>query len=494
MLLLHILAAVAVAAAESVKIVGNKFYFDNGTQFYIKGVAYQQDSNAVTDPEDKFKDPLADFEACKRDLPYLLELQTNTLRVYAIDYNLNHDQCMKLFHDNGIYILADLSEPSTSINRAAPAWDVKLYERYTKTIDSLARYPNVLGFFAGNEVTNSAATSNAAPFIKAAIRDCKAHIKAKGHRNIPVGYSSSDDETRLKIADYFVCDDPLARADFLGVNMYEWCADSSFEKSGYKDRTEEYAKLAIPLFFSEYGCNEVQPRMFTEVGALYGPQMTSVWSGGIVYMYFQEANDYGLVELTNDGIKPLSDFEYLKNELLKISPSLTPMDEALSTHKPAAIPCPVQDDIWNASSVLPPTPDVKSCDCIHKSLSCIAKNGLNSQQNGELFDYLCSSMDCSELSFNGETGVYGDYSYCDTDVKLSLLMNKYYLDHGKLATACSFGGTSNIVKPKAAKCDLKPTSSLNSDQAAKSKKNAGSRALPSTAGLVVALGLLLSSS
>lgn len=261
---------------------------------FIKGVAYQEDTTNSTSTS-SFTDPLADESGCKRDVPLLKELGTNTIRVYAIDTDADHDPCMKLLQDAGIYVVSDLSEPSLSINRDDPTWDDELYARYTGVVDVLQGYNNVLGFFAGNEVSNNASNTDASPFVKAAVRDVKAYIKAKGYRSIPVGYATNDDsDIRLNLAKYFNCGNETDTIDFWGYNIYSWCGDSSYTKSGYDKRTEEFQQYSKPAFFAEYGCNEVTPRKFTEVQALYGDKMTPVWSGGIVYMYFEEANNYGM--------------------------------------------------------------------------------------------------------------------------------------------------------------------------------------------------------
>ena len=64
-----------------------------------------------------FKDPLADEAACKRDVPIMAAAGTNAIRTYAIDPTADHSACMKLLDEAGIYVISDLSEPSTSINR-----------------------------------------------------------------------------------------------------------------------------------------------------------------------------------------------------------------------------------------------------------------------------------------------------------------------------------------------------------------------------------------
>ena len=193
----------------------------------------------------------------------------------------------------GIYVISDLSEPAVSINRDTPEWNERIYSRYTKVVDALANYTNTIGFFAGNEVSNAPNNTAASAFVKAAVRDMKAYIVNQKYRAMGVGYASDDDDTRVELADYFNCGTPAESIDFWGYNIYSWCGKSSYSDSSYDARTQEFSSYNVPAFFAEYGCNKVEPRPFDEVGALFGSDMSKVWSGGIVYMYFQEANDYG---------------------------------------------------------------------------------------------------------------------------------------------------------------------------------------------------------
>jgi hypothetical protein len=242
-----------------------------------------------------YTDPLQDEAACARDIPYLTQVRTNVIHVYALDPNVDHSACMGLLDDAGIYVLIDLTHPQSTINREAPAWDLDLYTTYTAVIDSMQKYTNVFGFIAGNEVANGTATSSSAAFVKAAVRDMKGYIKGNNYRSIGVGYAMNDDSQILGAAeDYFNCGDASTSIDFLGLNIYSWCGDSSFIESGYSELTTALANYSIPAFFSEYGCNLPGPtRTFSEVQSIYGSQMTDVFSGGIVFEYFEEDSEYG---------------------------------------------------------------------------------------------------------------------------------------------------------------------------------------------------------
>lgn len=52
---------------------------------------------------------------------------------------------------------------------------------------------------------------------------------------------------------------------------------------------------------SEYGCNVIKPRIFQEVEALYSHNMSSIFSGGLVYEFTQGPNEYGLVDIDGAG-------------------------------------------------------------------------------------------------------------------------------------------------------------------------------------------------
>ncbi|PSK78205.1 hypothetical protein CJJ07_002006 [Candidozyma auris] len=436
----------ASAALPEIEVVGNKFYFsNNGSQFLMRGIAYQQDTVNLTS-SDGYVDPLADPDTCKRDIPYLQDLNTNIIRVYALDPTKDHTECMKALDDAGIYVIADLSEPKNSIDRNSPAWNTKLLERYTTVVDAFHNYTNILGFFAGNEVTNEANNTVASAYVKAAVRDTKAYLKEKNYRSIPVGYSANDDiAIRVELADYFACGSEDERADFFGINMYSWCGSSTWEQSGYKNLTQYYENLGIPIFFSEYGCNEVQPRKFQEVGTIYSSKMTDTWSGGIVYMYFQETNNYGLVTVSGSSVSTMEDYKYYKSEIHSISPSYASINTASASASATVTSCPAVNNVWRAATALPPTPDSDICECMDKSLTCVIKDSVDSDDYTELFSYLCGSdsgISCDGISGNATTGKYGAYSACESKQKLNFLLNLYYKENGSKDSACDFSGSA----------------------------------------------------
>lgn len=159
--------------------------------------------------------------------------------------------------------------------------------------------------------------------MQALQRDMKDYIAKHSKRQIPVGYSAADVRQVLKdTVNYFQCnlkDAPNSQADFFGLNSYSWCGDSDFHASGYDQLTQEFSNASLPVFFSEYGCNAVQPRQFSEVQALYSEKMSEAFSGGLVYEFVQEANDFGLVKMKDNGDAELMpDFENLRTQYGKL--------------------------------------------------------------------------------------------------------------------------------------------------------------------------------
>lgn len=446
------------AAADVAPIVikGSKFFYsNNGTQFFMRGVAYQQEysTNSSTQSDEAgghYKDPLADVAGCTRDIPILEELRTNTIRVYALDPTADHKECMSMLADAGIYVVADLSQPDSSIIRNDPQWDDELYARYAAVIDEMQQYNNTLGFFAGNEVSNQPNNTDASAFVKAAVRDMKAYIKQQDYRPIGVGYATNDDgEIRDQMAAYFDCGDRSEAIDFWGYNIYSWCGDSSYTKSGYDVQTKNFENYDVPVFFAEYGCNQVTPRKFTDVEALYGDEMTPVWSGGIVYMYFQEANNYGLVSVDGDKVSKREDFSYYSSQIATVDPSGV-NSNSYSASKTAAA-CPTEEADWNAkSSPLPPTPNKQLCACMFNSLTCAPKSDISAEDVGELFGTVCGLGDgsqCDGIAANASTGDYGAYSMCNSTEKLGWVMDAYYQaqDSTNQASACDFDGNAATV-------------------------------------------------
>src|SRR5271163_4016003 len=84
----------------------------------------------------------------------------------------------------------------------------------------------------------------------------------------------------------------------------QWCGDSTYQASGYDTLTEEFSSYTVAAYFSEFGCVTSSPRLWTEVGAIYSSNMTSVWSGGVAFSYFPAESpqgQFGMVTIASNG-------------------------------------------------------------------------------------------------------------------------------------------------------------------------------------------------
>ncbi|KAI1396842.1 carbohydrate-binding module family 43 protein [Hypoxylon fuscum] len=486
-----LLLASNAAAVDPIIMKGTKFFTKGGEQFFIKGVAYQQEAGGgpggSTDSKNKFVDPLSDASICTRDVPLLEKLGVNTIRTYAIDPKADHSECMQMLDKAGIYVVADLGEPALSINRDSPTWNVELFDRYKGVVDNLGQYDNVIGFFSGNEVTNNASNTDASAYVKAATRDVKKYISDKmsnGGRWMGVGYAANDDaEIRNTMAHYFNCGEQESAIDFWGYNIYSWCGKSSFTESGYDVQVNFFSNYSVPVFFAEYGCNTVggaEGRLWDDTTALYSSQMTDVFSGGIVYMFHQEENDYGLVKISGDTATTMKNYKTLQSKLADVKPSSTAMDSYNPTNSPAA--CPGTSETWKAAALLPPTPDSSLCDCMEKAASCAPADDLAEKDFGDIFGYICENdaAACAGIKADTETGVYGPYGMCNPKQQLAHVLNAYYSNQNSASDACDFNGAAKVVSGSTDSTCKTALEKANSAVAVAATATAGSASSAST--------------
>ncbi|CAN6674798.1 probable 1,3-beta-glucanosyltransferase Gas3p [Trichomonascus vanleenenianus] len=320
-----------VSALIPIEVKGSRFVRpaidanDEGDEFTVIGIDYQPGGSASYS-DSSGTDVLSDGDVCLRDAFVLQQLGVNTIRVYTINPWINHDECMSIFNAVGIYVILDVNSPlaGESLSRTDPgsSYNKGYLNRVFGVIDAFKGYPNLLGFFSGNEVVNDAASAAVVPkYIRAVQRDMKQYIAKHANRTIPVGYSAADDDVlREAMWMYLQCGDDESKSDFYGLNSYQWCTGDNWQTSGYNTLESTFDGTSIPVFLSEYGCNKVSPRTFPEVyQGIYGP-LNQVFSGGLVYEYSQETSNYGLVNIQDDGsIKLLTDFDNLQKAYNKIS-------------------------------------------------------------------------------------------------------------------------------------------------------------------------------
>ncbi|KAI5780234.1 Glucanosyltransferase-domain-containing protein [Peziza echinospora] len=353
------MSASVVSAIDLIEIKGRHFYNKaTGDPFFIKGVDYQPGGSSG------FKtgaDPLSDPDKCARDIYLFQKLGINTIRVYSVDPEVNHDKCMTLLAAAGIYLVLDVNSPllNQHLHDLEPwtTYTQKYLEHVFQVIEVFSGYDNTLAFLAGNEVVHTAGSEKVVPrYLKALVRDMKGYITNHIHRIIPVGYSNADHvEFRVSLAEYLSCGS-VGYIDFFAVNSYQWCGKNTFSGSGYDVLVNDYGNYSLPIFFSEYGCNLVRPRIFQETEALFSDKMTGVFSGGLIYEFTNETANYGIVQMSTNGKDAtiLPEFDTLQKVHAAAS---SPKIPSGATENPRITKCQPKSYYWNITgdSDLPDT-------------------------------------------------------------------------------------------------------------------------------------------
>lgn len=290
--------------------IRNNFLFLNGQRWSPKGLCYQ--------PQDGV-DPLSDDK-----LPVIKALLNgdwkilgiNSIRVYQVDPALPHDQVMQLLAAHDIYVEVGAVTSSTAIHSDNPQYTAAFLKRIKSVADAFAKYDNVLYFSISNEAINpdnGKTPGYAIPsIVKAGARDLRAYMAQKGYRNVPIGCAERDaPDYTIQAAAAYMCGAANERLDILGYNCYRWAGgDLQGHLNAYYQLCQLFmfngATPVIPVIMTEFGANTIQPRPFDDVPYLFGNKdvvsngnhvnMANLFSGGYVFRYEEDGNEFGLVD------------------------------------------------------------------------------------------------------------------------------------------------------------------------------------------------------
>lgn len=122
----------------------------------------------------------------------------------------------------------------------------------------------------------------------------------------------------------------------------------------YQESITAFTGLPVPAYFSEYGCNTVTPRTWTEVVGLFGAEMSAVYSGGIAYSYFptNDPKSFGMVTVDGNTVTTSTDFTNLGSQYSAVTFLTTPAQSAATANTPPLPSCPGSSVEWLGSTTV----------------------------------------------------------------------------------------------------------------------------------------------
>lgn len=200
----------------------------------------------------------------------------------------------------------------------------------------------------------------------------------------------------------------------------------------------------------------------------------------------------GLVELSGTTVTKMTDFQALADAVASVNANASTNTVSKASYTPSntARQCPaVAANVWLASDILPPTPNTTICENMVAASSCVPSASLSANDTASLFGTVCglSASACDGITANATSGKYGAYVMCNATQQLTNALNAYYVAQKSVASACSFGGKANVVKPSASLLPA-PASSSSGGSSSVSTNSTSSPSAGGSGGAKVSAG------
>ncbi|KAI1659097.1 glycoside hydrolase family 72 protein [Daldinia decipiens] len=276
--------------------IQGRYFWKGNMRFIISGVVYRSYGLSA--------DMLADdrIEDLEHAIPLLRELGINTLLISYIDVTKSHKACMNLLAEHEIYVLVSIKSvfPVFNHNATMMSYTSKSMQRFFRAVEHLASYPNLLGFTIPNSSIKDLAPAIAGPMVRAIVRDIRRYLGLlavkKHQRVVPVGLVALDIGLPLRDQfEYWCSGDDNETVDFFIFDFNHPGPKKTTQASRDPGALEIFFNTHIPVSIL-YSDMHFMPRQFPETRTIYlDPDMRRVFSGGIVFQFFDGSHNNGLV-------------------------------------------------------------------------------------------------------------------------------------------------------------------------------------------------------
>jgi hypothetical protein len=209
----------------------------------------------------------------------------NVVHVPYLDPSRDHSVCMNAFADAGIYVLAYLA---FSVDSPTHGYTDRTLALSIGIVDSLASFPNTLGFLIGH-----ASTAQDVPLIKGCLRDIRQHVLDRKYRDILFGWTVDYNSTAPErdTLDVMMCSEP--RTDFLGLATQDIRLANCTPTEEILRAAESFTDTTVPVFIVYSGCMTDGSGDWDYVSKSYSENITTTLSGVVVDEYFKGIYDSG---------------------------------------------------------------------------------------------------------------------------------------------------------------------------------------------------------